>query len=191
MDATDLEWTDATSYSQGERGKAAPTIWTAKLGPLDLTVHRLHGIEGMWYGTCHRLEIERRDLSPDLDEAKAQILALARRRVDQYAAALGVHQPPILADLCEALGWQGGTVHDAVAEVRTMRHRLGVEAQNLMVIDTPEDRADLAEVLRTIAEALETCATEDTIRSGLHSAEADGHAVFRVNLEIERKDRRR
>ena len=98
----------------------------------------------------------------------------------------------LLADLCEALGWQGGTVHDALAEVRKMRRRLGAEAQNLMVIDTAEDRAGLAEVLRTMAEALEACAPEDTIRSGLHStAEAEnGHVAFCVNLEIERKDRR-
>jgi len=51
---------------------------------------------------------------------------LQERRIDDdiepmYCAVETEDDPAILADLCEALGWQGGTIHDAIAEVRRLK----------------------------------------------------------------------
>lgn len=42
-----------------------------------------------------------------------------------YAAPVAASEPvraePLLAELCAALGWQGGTIHDALKEVRRLK----------------------------------------------------------------------
>ena len=43
---------------------------------------------------------------------------LAKRELEATEAGL---EPSLLSDLCKALGWQGGTVHDALKEVRLLR----------------------------------------------------------------------
>ena len=88
-----MEWKDRSSYSQGQKQEdRIPTVWVAEFCGLELVVHRLHGVEGAWFATCHRLQLKDRDLeATEPEAAKLEGLKvfhiLLTQLVDQFQEA--------------------------------------------------------------------------------------------------------
>src|SRR5690606_41821688 len=76
-----VEWKDATSYSQGQRGKIAPDAWECTVADVRVWVgsgHRYY--PGEWVMHCHTLGMEAIRIGPAsaLSEKEAQQAALTR-----------------------------------------------------------------------------------------------------------------
>jgi hypothetical protein len=75
-----IRWEDTTNYGKGERGKSTPRAWTAKVGPITLTVwtHKTGRFGGGWTLRCRELkDLDDAALAAAIGEA-AQIEALSR-----------------------------------------------------------------------------------------------------------------
>lgn len=89
------KWKDASSYSAGERGNVEPTVWNLVLEGLSVTVHRWHGIDDVWFGSCSTMGIDRHQLeSPEHEKAKAEFIAHLRGTALNWVAKLGRAQKP-------------------------------------------------------------------------------------------------
>lgn len=85
---TRASWTDATSYSRGERGESEPRIWHLELDGLLVIVHRWHGLDG-WFVTCHAMGVDKETLAAAaLDSAKNEALIILRGRARRWLAKL-------------------------------------------------------------------------------------------------------
>lgn len=85
----DTTWKDTSSYSQGERGKVEPTAWDLDLDGLRVTVHRLHLIDGLWFGSCHAMGVERKQLTfAELKDAQVEFLAYLIARAENWTKKL-------------------------------------------------------------------------------------------------------
>ena len=83
-------WSDTTSYSQSEKGERTPRAWTFTTPLLRVGVHRHIHQPGVWFVSCHQIDIDRRELiSKDVDEARAEALAAVRARLADMLASLG------------------------------------------------------------------------------------------------------
>lgn len=74
-----IEWKDATSYSQGQRGKIEPNAWECAVSGVRVWVgsgHRYYPDE--WVMHCYSLDIEAKRIGPTaaLSDADAQCEAL-------------------------------------------------------------------------------------------------------------------
>jgi hypothetical protein len=70
-----MEWNDATSYARGQRGIAEPNTLETRVGPVTLTVHRFHGLQG-WFASTRPVIFDRKPLdSTDLENAKQEAVA--------------------------------------------------------------------------------------------------------------------
>jgi hypothetical protein len=87
-------WQDRTSYSRGERGKREPSVWELDLNGLRVTVHRLHGIDDEWFGSCHAMAVDRKQLSSDLTEAKREFLTYLKNRAWNWADKIAAVEAP-------------------------------------------------------------------------------------------------
>ena len=77
-----IEWTDTTSYSQGQRGKVVPDQWTVESGRISVTVHRYVGCGDVWFVTCHAIKVMDRELqSEKLSDARIEALAIVKDAV--------------------------------------------------------------------------------------------------------------
>ena len=85
-------WIDATSYSQGQRGKVEPTAWECKLDGLRVWIscgHRMN--PDKWVLTCRELNKEAvaiADASLSLDGAKRHALEVCYTRAKKDISAL-------------------------------------------------------------------------------------------------------
>lgn len=87
MAKDNIEWTDATIYTQGEERK--PRAWEIRTKTLLISVHHYVGCGEEWFVSCHDLRIERRPLkATDAEKARAEALDVVRRRVERIAADL-------------------------------------------------------------------------------------------------------
>lgn len=73
------DWTDATSYSRGERGTREPDAWEATIEGIRIWVssgHRYY--HGYWIMHCFSLNIETKQLGSvsDMSVAEAQNMAI-------------------------------------------------------------------------------------------------------------------
>lgn len=83
-----LEWKDKTSYGLGDRVRV-PTTIVARCGPLELTVISGHiYYPGQWVAHCRPLFDTKPIDAKSLDEAKAEVVRLAREWVSAATAAL-------------------------------------------------------------------------------------------------------
>lgn len=83
------EWKDSTSYSRGERGSTEPRAWDLDLDGLRVTVHRIHRIDGLWFGTCYAMGITDKQLGrPDIESARHEFLMLCVGRANRWAEKL-------------------------------------------------------------------------------------------------------
>lgn len=73
-----IEWTDVSSYSQGERGKKEPTAWTCKVGGLKIVVVKAHVYNpDRWSLKCDPwFDVKDLDLPTWVSAAEAQKEAL-------------------------------------------------------------------------------------------------------------------
>ena len=86
-----VQWEDTTSYSRGERGKREPNAWTLRLlnGQLRVSAHGLHGRPGIWFVSCHQVQIDTVQLkATTAEEARQEALAVVRLQVARFASAL-------------------------------------------------------------------------------------------------------
>jgi hypothetical protein len=67
-----MNWTDITSYSQGDRDRT-PRSWEARCGNLRLIVTRHHGLEG-WFTTVNGFYSMASLGSTEIAEAKAEAI---------------------------------------------------------------------------------------------------------------------
>lgn len=79
------EWKDATSYSQGERGKVEPRAWEIKTSAVRITVVRGHLTNpGYWVVHCYELGMNTVDLklpiSVDVETAKYAAINLVENK---------------------------------------------------------------------------------------------------------------
>lgn len=88
------EWKDATSYSRGERGTKEPSVMEMDLDGLRVSVHRLHGVEGLWFGSCYVMGVERHQLdSKDFDTAAQEFLGYLEGRAQRWVSKLNSVRP--------------------------------------------------------------------------------------------------
>lgn len=99
-----IQWKDATSYSQGQRGKIEPNAWECNLSGVRVWVgsgHRYFPNE--WVMHCHSLDIESRQIGPTaaLSDADARHEALriaaseaSRRATNLLDFASACQEPP-------------------------------------------------------------------------------------------------
>jgi len=86
-----LTWKDVSSYSQGSRGKIEPTSWEAEIGDLRLIVHRLHGIQGTWFWSCHDVRVDRQELdAQEAGDAQREAFNALTETVRGMAVAVGL-----------------------------------------------------------------------------------------------------
>lgn len=99
-----IEWKDATSYSQGERGKRVPDAWECTVSGVRVWIgsnHRYY--PGEWVMHCHRLGIDTRQVGPASalsdEDARHEALKIAAREasrkardLDEFVAACGEPQ---------------------------------------------------------------------------------------------------
>ena len=77
-----IEWTDTTSYSQGQRGKVTPSQWTIESGRIAVTIHRYAGCGDVWFVTCHAIKVVTHELqSEKLSDARIEALAIVKDAV--------------------------------------------------------------------------------------------------------------
>lgn len=73
-----MNWTDATSYAQGQRGKAPQTAWEGKLGNVRVWVscgHKMY--PDRWVMNCEAVKIKELDLgSTEVGSEQARNRAL-------------------------------------------------------------------------------------------------------------------
>lgn len=76
MAAKKLVWKDATSYSQGERGRVPADSWECRTKSLRVCVHRSVGYDPkLWLLSCHDIRLECYELSfPDLKKCQAEAI---------------------------------------------------------------------------------------------------------------------
>jgi hypothetical protein len=87
-------WTDATSYSQGERGKVSPRAWECTICGARILVMSGHiNYRGTWVLSCHQLSIETKILKPvedgDLPVVKAMALEFAQQVANRRLSEMG------------------------------------------------------------------------------------------------------
>lgn len=85
-----IEWTDTTSFSQGEKNRT-PRVWTTRLGPFRLTVHRhIHYPKEQWLMSTAQMLFDCEQLaSPDIEEAKCQAVAMLQAACQQVIDEIG------------------------------------------------------------------------------------------------------
>jgi len=74
-----IEWKDATSYSQGERGKIEPTGWETTVSGVRVLVTKGHvAYRGTWIMNCHELGLKERQIghAEVMGATEAQVRAL-------------------------------------------------------------------------------------------------------------------
>ena len=72
-----IEWTDTTSYSQGQRGKKTPTCWSWQSERLRITVTCGHiYVPGQWVMHCYPLGIDTLKLIDVVTKEHAQQKAI-------------------------------------------------------------------------------------------------------------------
>lgn len=74
-----IDWKDATSYSQGQRGRIDPTAWECVIEGIRVWIscdHRYY--PGKWVVKCHHLAIDCQQIgeTDDLSANQARALAL-------------------------------------------------------------------------------------------------------------------
>lgn len=74
-----VKWKDATSYSQGQRGKIGPNSWEAEISGYKIWISSGHlYYPDEWIMNCRGLDIERKVLGPKstMSENDAQVKAV-------------------------------------------------------------------------------------------------------------------
>lgn len=82
------QWKDTTSYPRGERGSVEPRILDLDLDGLRVTVHRIHGIDDQWFGTCRAMGVKDRELTSNLRESQLAFLGYLKARAWNWADKL-------------------------------------------------------------------------------------------------------
>lgn len=56
---------------------------------LRATIHRLHGVDDLWFGTCHAMGVDRHELTAsDIDSARDEFLVYLDRCLDSWRVKL-------------------------------------------------------------------------------------------------------
>jgi len=90
---SEIKWEDATSYSQGERGRIDPSAWRCSVGHTSIWIGRAHRYyPGEWVMHCHELGFSEKKIGAatdiDLAEAKRRALSIASRQAKHDAQVL-------------------------------------------------------------------------------------------------------
>lgn len=102
-----IEWEDATSYRQGERGKKSPTSWETEISGLRIWVSKDHiYYPDDWVMSCPGLDLREVRVGPQAaltdENAKSESLILARaslkKKCDFFAGLLGAFPTPRTQD---------------------------------------------------------------------------------------------
>lgn len=87
------EWKDATTYSQGERGKKEPSSWETVIAGVRVWVSKAHiGYPETWVVTCREIDVVTKaianaeDLTPE--EARGEALETVAHAAYQKAKKL-------------------------------------------------------------------------------------------------------
>jgi len=81
-----VEAGDAERRVDGERGTVEPRAWDLDIDGLRVSVHRLHGCDDGWFGSCHALGVERLSLTHErVEAAREQFLDYLDRRVKRWS----------------------------------------------------------------------------------------------------------
>lgn len=88
-----MQWTDATSYRQGQRGKVAQTAWQTTIGGTHIWVSCGHiDHRGSWVMRCRGLNLDlvALDIPDDAssEEARDKAVELAWEKAGQIAAQM-------------------------------------------------------------------------------------------------------
>ena len=81
------KWEDKTSYSRDEKPRV-PRCWELRVAWLRLIVHRLHGVENVWFGSCYDLNLKDIDLGSDLEQAKSLLVMTIKDKLHTGYTAL-------------------------------------------------------------------------------------------------------
>lgn len=74
------EWKTPRSLKEGAE---------IELDGMRITIHRLHGVAGLWFGTCHAMGVDRQELSAtDLETAKGQFVGYLMARHHSWGVKL-------------------------------------------------------------------------------------------------------
>ena len=90
-----IQWTDTTSYSQGERGKKKPTSWSWYSKQLRITVMCGHVYApGQWVMNCYPLGIDTFKLNVKTKEqAQQKAIRIVKSRLIEMVAELEEEKP--------------------------------------------------------------------------------------------------
>lgn len=87
-----IEWKDATSYSQGQRGKIEPKSWRTTINGVSVWVSKGHRYyPDFWIMNCHALGMEEEQVgasSWDAENAQAEALRMASKAARDLARKL-------------------------------------------------------------------------------------------------------
>lgn len=87
-EAVKAKWTDASSYSRGERGNVEPSCWDLEGCLMRISVHRYHGCEG-WFYSVPELSISGRSLAAkELEPAKIEAVTSIRSHLQSLTKSL-------------------------------------------------------------------------------------------------------
>ncbi len=79
-----IEWTDATSYSQGERGRISPKAWSIRIDNTDIWIGTGHrNNPGRWTMHCQSVGLDTEDIGLEADAPKEEAQSKALRIVQQ------------------------------------------------------------------------------------------------------------
>lgn len=83
-----FKWEDATSYSQGQKGKTEPSTWEVKMPALgNVAVTRWLNDRENWYLHCRQLGIREHLLSSkDLEKAKSEALKVVYDKLTAFVS---------------------------------------------------------------------------------------------------------
>lgn len=83
-----MKWNDETSYQRGESNRT-PRTWTARAGRFRITMFRhRHFPADAWLVTCEPLFDTRQLKATDVEQAKAEAIALVREGLQEAVDAL-------------------------------------------------------------------------------------------------------
>jgi hypothetical protein len=84
-----MRWTDATSYSQGDKIRE-PRVWQLYVpaGGITVIVHRYIDIPDTWFLTCREFSIDTHQLNEedDIERAQSEALVIVKEKAAKIIA---------------------------------------------------------------------------------------------------------
>lgn len=83
-----MKWKDVTSYRRDEREQHLPPRAWELPGICRVLIHRMHGLDGVWFLTAYDVRIDSKQLSATTEDgAKGEAIAIVERRLADLTRA--------------------------------------------------------------------------------------------------------